>query len=423
MKFIDLFAGLGGFHIALDKLGHKCIFACEKKEHLQELYKKNFNIKPYGDIKSIEAKDVPRHNILCAGFPCQPFSKAGQRKGLKDEKNGDLFQYILLILKSKQPNYFILENVRSLLTHDNGETYLFIEKELKELGYSVDKKIYSPHNIGIPQHRERLFIIGSKKGLNYFNWPKIKTTNINIDINKFINHKAKTGKKLEKEKLQVIHLWQDFLNSIDGLELPHAPIWSMEFGATYPFEEKTPYATSKIELEKCKGSFGQSLKKLSKDDQLKKLPRYARKEGDFFPDWKKKYIRNNREFYEKHKKLLKPIVTKISKLPIESWQKFEWNIKIIKNNRKIDEHFIQFRGSGVRIKRTNFFPSLVTVGAQIPIIGKEMRYLTREEGAALQSMEGIELPKDLNVCFSALGNAVNSELVKIIVKELLKKGR
>lgn len=419
MKFIDLFAGLGGFHIALDKLGHKCVFACEKKEYLQELYLKNFNIKPHRDIKSIEAIDIPKHDILCAGFPCQPFSKAGHRKGLEDKKNGDLFQYILFILKEKLPNYFILENVRSLLTHDNGKTYLFIEEELKKLGYSVDKKIYSPHNIGIPQHRERLFIIGSQKGLNSFSWPKIKTTNINI--NKFIKHKAKKGKKLEKEKQQVIHLWQDFLNSIDGLELPHAPIWSMEFGATYPFEEKTPYATSKIELGKCKGSFNQSLRKLSKDEQLKKIPRYARKEDEFFPDWKKKYIRNNREFYKEHKKLLKPIVTKISKLPIESWQKFEWNIKIIRNNRKINEHFIQFRGSGVRVKKADFFPSLVTVGAQIPIIGKEMRYLTREEGARLQSMESIELPQDLNMCFSALGNAVNAELVKIIAKELLKR--
>lgn len=419
MKFIDLFAGLGGFHIALDKLGHACVFACEKKEHLQKLYKKNFNIKPHGDIKNIEASDIPKHDILCAGFPCQPFSKAGQRKGLKDKKNGDLFQHILLILDEKRPNYFILENVRSLLTHDNGKTYLFIENELKKLGYSVDKKIYSPHNIGIPQHRERLFIIGSQKGLSSFCWPKTKTTDINI--NKFIKHKAKKGKKLEKEKLHVIHLWQDFLNSIDNLELPHAPVWSMEFGATYPFEERTPYATTKIELEKCKGSFGQSLKGLSKDNQLKKIPRYARKEDDFFPDWKKKYIKNNRDFYEKHKKILKPIVKKISKLPIESWQKFEWNIKIIKNNRQINEHFIQFRGSGVRVKKADFFPSLVTVGAQIPIIGKEMRYLTRNEGAVLQSMENIELPQDLNVCFSALGNAVNSELVKMIAKELLKR--
>lgn len=419
MKFIDLFAGLGGFHIALDKLGHKCVFSCEKKEHLQELYEKNFSIKPYGDIKSVEAGDVPEHDILCAGFPCQPFSKAGQRKGLKDKKNGDLFQYILLILDAKKPNYFILENVRSLLTHDNGDTYSFIETELEKLGYSVDKKIYSPHDIGIPQHRERLFIVGSRKGLSSFCWPKAKKTDINI--NKFIKHKTKKGKKLEEDKLHVINLWQEFLNKVDGLELPHAPVWSMEFGATYPFEEKTPYATSEIELAKLKGSFGQSLNKLSKDEQLKKIPRYARKEECFFPDWKIKYIRNNREFYQKHKKVLQPIVKKISELPIESWQKFEWNIKIIKNNRKINEHFIQFRGSGVRVKKTDFFPSLVTVGAQIPIIGKEMRYLTREEGAVLQSMESIELPKDLNVCFSALGNAVNSELVKMIAKELLRK--
>ncbi|SSC08358.1 DNA cytosine methyltransferase [bacterium endosymbiont of Bathymodiolus sp. 5 South] len=416
MKFIDLFAGLGGFHVALEKLGHECVFASEIKDNLRNLYEKNFGIKPAGDIKAIDIiKDVPEHDILCAGFPCQPFSKAGNQQGLKDKKNGNLFDSIVEVLENKKPTYFILENVRNLISHNNAETYLHIENKLKGLGYEVDKKIYSPHHIGIPQHRERLFIVGSRNSLTNFYWPEKSDKDTNI--NDFLG-KTKSSKKIEDKKIKVIQLWQDFLDSIDGEELPCAPIWSMEFGATYPFEDKTPYAT--INLCEYKGSFGKPLKGIDKGEQLKHLPRYARKEEGEFPEWKKKYIRNNRNFYKKHKKTLSSIVEKISRLPSESLQKFEWNIKEIKTDRNINQYLIQFRGSGVRVKKTNFFPSLVTVGAQIPIIGKEMRYLTREEGARLQSMEDIELPQDLSVCFSALGNAVNVNIVSIIAKNLLK---
>jgi DNA (cytosine-5)-methyltransferase 1 len=178
MKFIDLFAGLGGFHIALEKLGHKCVFASEIKPNLRKLYEKNFGIKAVGDIKKIDIhKDIPKHDILCAGFPCQPFSKAGNQQGLNDKKNGNLFKYIIEILETK--NQIILENVRNLISHDNKETYQHIKNKLIGLGYTIDKNIYSPHHIGIPQHRERLFIIGSKFGLANFNWPK-KTIKIQI---------------------------------------------------------------------------------------------------------------------------------------------------------------------------------------------------------------------------------------------------
>jgi DNA (cytosine-5)-methyltransferase 1 len=108
MRYIDLFAGLGGFHIALGKLGHQCVFASEIKENLIQLYESNFSIKPAGDIRAIKSKDIPAHDVLCAGFPCQPFSKAGLQKGLDDESNGDLFMQIVRILKYHKPSYFIL---------------------------------------------------------------------------------------------------------------------------------------------------------------------------------------------------------------------------------------------------------------------------------------------------------------------------
>ena len=124
-KFIDLFAGLGGFHRALESLGGKCVFASELKEDLQKLYKINYPGTPiFGDITKIAPSDIPSFDILCAGFPCQPFSQAGKRQGFNDEKDrGNLFYYICAILKEHTPRYVLLENVSNLMGHDNGNTW------------------------------------------------------------------------------------------------------------------------------------------------------------------------------------------------------------------------------------------------------------------------------------------------------------
>jgi len=124
MRFVDLFAGLGGFHVALRSLDHTCVFACEIDEGLRSLYAKNFGLMPEGDIRKISVEDIPSHDILCAGFPCQPFSKAGEQQGLKCPKWGDLFKYVLKILRHHQPEYLILENVPNLSRHDDGETWV-----------------------------------------------------------------------------------------------------------------------------------------------------------------------------------------------------------------------------------------------------------------------------------------------------------
>src|SRR3989344_7191352 len=123
MKFIDLFAGLGGFHQALSKLGHECVFACDIDKQLIQLYEKNFGIKPEEDIRKVVIESIPSHNILCAGFPCQPFSKAGDQQGFDCPRNGDLFEYVLKIIKYHKPNYIMLENVANIQTHDNGNTW------------------------------------------------------------------------------------------------------------------------------------------------------------------------------------------------------------------------------------------------------------------------------------------------------------
>jgi len=419
MRFIDLFAGIGGFHIALESLGHQCVFASEKKANLAELYEKNFEIEVNRDITKIEVSDIPTFDILCAGFPCQPFSKAGKQDGLQDERNGSLFDKIVDILEYHKPKYFMLENVRNLISHDNENTWFYIKEQLEnKLGYKIDKKIYSPHNFGIPQHRERLFIIGSRDGLDHFEW--LETTNKTTSIFDYLDKNPSNARKLEDEKVEVINIWQEFISKIPKEhKLPGFPIWSMEFGATYPFEEKAPFASSSIALGKTKGNFGVDLKGLSRLEKLKNLPSYAQTEENEFPSWKKNYIRKNREFYNTYRDELEPIVKKIEKLKIASWQKLEWNVQ--GGERNLYKYIIQFRGSGVRIKKTDFFPSLVTVSTQIPIISWEKRYITPSEGARIQSLNGIELPENIGTCFSALGNAVNGTIVRLIAEKLIEK--
>ncbi len=147
LRFIDLFAGLGGFHKALHELGHRCVFACEINPTLRELYKKNWGMDPQGDIRTITKSNIdliPDHDVLCAGFPCQPFSKAGKQAGMTDKIRGTLFDEIHLILKHKKPKYFILENVPFIAKHDNEITWNYIEEKLKELNYNVITK-FIPH--------------------------------------------------------------------------------------------------------------------------------------------------------------------------------------------------------------------------------------------------------------------------------------
>lgn len=175
LKFIDLFCGLGGFRLALEKFGAKCVFSSDIDEHIQNVYELNFGEKPCGDITKIRSLDIPSHNILCAGFPCQPFSIAGKRLGF-DDTRGTLFFEVARILKEKKPDIFILENVKGIINHDLGKTLKIILKTLDEIGYNYKYEILNAKNHGIPQNRERWYCVGVKKGtnidLNNFNFPK-----------------------------------------------------------------------------------------------------------------------------------------------------------------------------------------------------------------------------------------------------------
>jgi DNA (cytosine-5)-methyltransferase 1 len=419
-KFIDLFAGLGGFHVALEKLGGTCVFAAEWQVHLQDLYFTNFGIKPAGDIRDVEPSSVPDHDVLCAGFPCQPFSKAGEQLGFECTRQGDLFFNVEAIIKAKKPNYFILENVPNLLQHDEGKTFLRIKKILTDLGYAVDAQRLSPHQFGIPQIRERVYIIGSRAGLTSFAWPV--PTNEPTSIHSVLEHRPADAKPLSNQVEQCLEVWDDFLKcSPNNIELPPVPIWSMEFGADYPYETETPYRILAEKgtraLAKFRGSHGIPLREIPPENRMAALPSHARTKQVVFPAWKRNFIRQNREFYLANRKWIDPWFPKILKFP-SSLQKLEWNVK--GGERDIWKYVIQFRASGVRVKRPTTAPSLIAMtDTQVPIIGWERRYMTQRECAALQSLDDLALPESRGRAFEALGNAVNSNVVGSIALNLL----
>lgn len=176
IRFIDLFCGIGGFRVAMDEackennLMPECVFSSDIDKHCQDSYENNFGHRPYGDITTIEPKNVPNHDILFAGFPCQPFSIIGQMKGFEDTR-GTLFFYIAAILKEKKPKAFVLENVKQLVGHNEGKTLKVIIKTLKGLGYTVKFTVLNALDYGLPQKRERVVIVGHREPI-LFNFPE-----------------------------------------------------------------------------------------------------------------------------------------------------------------------------------------------------------------------------------------------------------
>ncbi|MDN3575656.1 DNA (cytosine-5-)-methyltransferase [Chitinimonas viridis] len=425
-KFIDLFAGLGGFHLALSRLGGQCVFAAEWKPHLRKLYLENFGLLPEGDITKVDPESVPAHDVLTAGFPCQPFSKAGEQLGFECTEQGDLFFNVATILAAKQPTFFVLENVPNLLKHDEGRTWAEIQKILGKgengLGYNIRVNQFSPHNFGIPQIRERVYIVGSLHSLDSFEWPA--TSDDPTSIDSVLDDHPEEAKRLSAQVNECLEVWDEFLRaSPPEVELPSFPLWSMEWGATYPYEDTTPYALKTLlgldGLKGFKGSHGAMIGRMRNlEDRWAALPSHARTEQFHFPKWKKDFIRQNRQFYEDNKAWINPWLPKILKFP-SSLQKFEWNIK--GGRRNIWEYVIQFRASGVRVKRRTTAPSLIAMtDTQVPIIGWQKRYMTPRECARLQSLDALKgLPASATQAFAALGNAVNSNVVEMVARALL----
>tara|TARA_B100000795_G_scaffold142276_1_gene106545 strand:- start:1246 stop:2301 length:1056 start_codon:yes stop_codon:yes gene_type:complete len=186
LKFIELFAGIGGFRIAFEKHGFKCVWSSENNKNCQDVYEKNFNERPHGDITKIDPKTIPDFDILTAGFPCQPFSISGHHKGFEDTR-GTLFFDICKIIVSKKPKIVVLENVKHFINHDKKKTIKKVISTIEKLNYNVTYKILNASDFGLPQNRERIFIIATKKG--YFNFDLLNK-NKSKPLSKFLENKS-----------------------------------------------------------------------------------------------------------------------------------------------------------------------------------------------------------------------------------------
>lgn len=386
-KFIDLFSGIGGFHQAMSQLGGKCVFASEIDKFCNQQYRKNYHMNSDVDIREVREEDIPEHDVLCAGFPCQAFSKAGKQEGLEDKTRGTLFFEIVRILKKKHTPYIVLENVRNLVSHDNGNTWNIIQGCLRELGYRTTESplFLSPHFFGIPQIRERVIILGKYDPENVnvpinvnFGEFKMKDNNSIYDV--LEEGKVDDSYYITKYEEKVIQAWNEFYQGID-LKVIGFPIWAEYF--------------------KYKGDIEQ------------------------FPSWKANFIRKNKMLYEGNKNFIDNWLKKYNYLEdfSKTHRKMEWQCGTKISN--IWEGVIQFRPSGVRVKTPDCFQALVAM-VQIPIIGKYKRRLTVTEAARLQCFpvdrdDNPFIPDDnKQQAYKQFGNAVNVEVIKRAVKELFK---
>ena len=417
LRFIDVFAGLGGFHVALRRLGHECVFAAEIDPGLRRVYQENFEIEPAADVRELDVERLPDFDVLCAGFPCQPFSKAGSQKGLSCDKNGDLASLIVAWLQARRPPYFILENVPNLLKHDGGRTWRWLSRELRHAGYAVDAKVLSAHELGVPQVRERLFIVGSRGTLEHFDWPSPESPP--ALLHDLLDHRPCGATAISSRVEQALEAWQAFLDAYPkDCRKPWFPIWAAEFGATYPFATTAPIAVPLQMLRGYRGAFGQPLTGRKLEELASGLPAYARSPKPF-PDWKIRFLQLNRELYEHHREWIDPWLPRL--LPFEhSFQKFEWNFD--DEHRSLWRTVIQLRGSGIRAKSAASAPTLVAASSsQVPIIGWERRYMTAHERARLQDLGELRhLPASIGAMTRALGNAVNARVVELVARRLLE---
>jgi DNA (cytosine-5)-methyltransferase 1 len=409
-KFVDLFAGIGGFHIALSDLGGECVFASEIDKDAQAIYRLNFEKHMRGPIvgdiipltdKTV-SKLIPEHDVLVGGFPCQPFSKSGAQLGM-DETRGTLFYNIAKILEKRRPKVIVLENVRNLTGPKHKHTWSLIVRVLRDLGYHVSDipSIVSPHSLspkhgGTPQIRDRVYIVGVYVGkqkawkladepfvLNKEKLDNWKPTDWNLEKH-LLQEDSEIEEpllyKVSKERLEVIEMWNNFLKTVGapkGKRLPGFPLW--EFAMTVR-------------------------PKLERD----------------MPDWKIDFLKKNSAFYVENKQAIDAWRSRHPQLKDmnTSFRKLEWQAQDLKS---IWDGVVQFRPSGVRVKKADYLPALVAMN-QTSIVGSKKRTITVREAARLQAFPEDFTFGDQNPAksFKQLGNAVSVGTVKFVVTSILE---
>ncbi len=380
-KFIDLFCGIGGFHQALKKLGAKCVLACDIDKDCREVYNDNYGIEPVKNVKDIDEKNMEDFDILCAGFPCQAFSNGGKKKCFEDER-GLLFDEIVRIAKVKKPKFMFLENVKHILKVSNGEVIEYIKSKIANLGYKLQLFQISPHNYGIPQQRERVYFVCIRNDIYNGKEVKLPLYKGKLEFNKFLDKKEEINDKyfVKGDVLEVLEAWDEMIKNFETDEKISPTIMINDAYRTYTKEE-----------------------------------------FDNFPDWKKEYMTKNKPLLEKYKTEFSEWYNKHDEIlqKREIYGKLEWQTGPIKHQDSIFKHFIQIRQSGIRVKKGQYFPTLVAI-SQIPIYGKEKRYITPRECARLQSFpDTFKLSKDDKKSYKQLGNSVNVDNVYTVITSTL----
>lgn len=401
--FIDLFAGVGGFHQAMRYLGGKCVMASEINSTCVETYKANYKIKDVrGDIKKIEADTVPNFDVLCAGFPCQPFSKAGLQKGFEDEDRGNLFFNILRILDGHpEAKFILLENVRNLA--DKEDNWNIIKTELMKRNFFITEKpvILSPSNFGIPQIRERVYILGIRKDLrdetvltnDYIHIKDLGLDGIQFKDNckmgdafSILEKDVDDSYIISEEQEHMILAWEEFRIQT-GIGVIGFPIWIKSFGVGIDSDETF----------------------------------FEEQEYEDMPEWKQKFVRNNRKLYLDNREFIDEWIVKHDMLSrTKLYQKFEWNCGT--DVKDIHNAIIQIRQSGIRVKRPTYYPALVAI-VNTPIIFDKkkghFRFITPREAANLQSFhKKFKFVGTDKQIYKQLGNSVNVRILKVLGEKL-----
>lgn len=424
-RFIDLFAGIGGFHHALSHpdFGGECVWSVDIDNDCHNVYqstwpkmrsKMAFDIREYttdknGNYLSASQIDklVPDHDVLCAGFPCQPFSKSGLQLGVMDSTRGTLFFDIAKIIEAKKPKFIILENVRNLAGPRHIHTWNTIIETLRSLGYRVSDEpvVFSPHFLppkfgGAPQVRERVFILATKvrKGQPLTQSPLVQHRVVddwnihNWNIEDYLQDDAEIDNlkdyKLRTEELAWLKAWQYFIQGIRDDDLPGFPIWVDAFRRSPQIPDDSP--KWKVEI-------------LSKNSQ------FFKRHASFISDWLSK-------------SWMKGVPYRVADFPA-SRRKFEWQARSaqpVASQRNIWELTIHFRPSGIRVKPATYLPALVAI-TQTSIIGSRKRRITPVEAARLQGFPDWIFSKagvDDATAYRQAGNAVNVGAVRFVAAQL-----